>query len=115
MIRRPPRSTLFPYTTLFRSVFGSDDRLRAGLVFYDDRLPQPLRQARGHHAHDQIVAAAGGVADDDADRLARIRFLRAEGRGEKKQPQCRTAKPLHGWKTSCELFYSITIHQGERK
>src|ERR1039457_1955424 len=24
MIRRPPRSTLFPYTTLFRSVKGSD-------------------------------------------------------------------------------------------
>src|ERR1051326_9609538 len=24
MIRRPPRSTLFPYTTLFRSVTGSD-------------------------------------------------------------------------------------------
>src|SRR3712207_7407201 len=24
MIRRPPRSTLFPYTTLFRSAFGSD-------------------------------------------------------------------------------------------
>src|SRR2546427_4011787 len=23
MIRRPPRSTLFPYTTLFRSAFGS--------------------------------------------------------------------------------------------
>src|SRR5688572_31996537 len=26
MIRRPPRSTLFPYTTLFRSVFGAGDR-----------------------------------------------------------------------------------------
>src|SRR3712207_2765028 len=27
MIRRPPRSTLFPYTTLFRSqVFGDDER-----------------------------------------------------------------------------------------
>src|SRR3712207_4954221 len=25
MIRRPPRSTLFPYTTLFRSVTGSDE------------------------------------------------------------------------------------------
>src|SRR2546422_4517976 len=25
MIRRPPRSTLFPYTTLFRSVKKSDD------------------------------------------------------------------------------------------
>src|SRR2546429_1391592 len=24
MIRRPPRSTLFPYTTLFRSVYESD-------------------------------------------------------------------------------------------
>src|SRR5204863_4688628 len=24
MIRRPPRSTLFPYTTLFRSVLGAD-------------------------------------------------------------------------------------------
>src|SRR5438034_7367179 len=33
MIRRPPRSTLFPYTTLFRSLFPSrrvDNRGRAG-------------------------------------------------------------------------------------
>src|SRR3989442_7937391 len=29
MIRRPPRSTLFPYTTLFRSVFN----LGLGLIF----------------------------------------------------------------------------------
>src|SRR5437016_8277224 len=27
MIRRPPRSTLFPYTTLFRSQFISDEDL----------------------------------------------------------------------------------------
>src|SRR3712207_7693248 len=26
MIRRPPRSTLFPYTTLFRSLGGSSER-----------------------------------------------------------------------------------------
>src|SRR2546429_5336168 len=26
MIRRPPRSTLFPYTTLFRSPLGRQDR-----------------------------------------------------------------------------------------
>src|SRR3712207_8742984 len=25
MIRRPPRSTLFPYTTLFRSLLGTSD------------------------------------------------------------------------------------------
>src|SRR5438128_5168255 len=27
IIRRPPRSTLFPYTTLFRSIMVDDDRL----------------------------------------------------------------------------------------
>src|SRR3989441_11866583 len=32
MIRRPPRSTLFPYTTLFRSVEGTRTLLGTGLV-----------------------------------------------------------------------------------
>src|SRR5437588_7617321 len=32
MIRRPPRSTLFPYTTLFRSDFDEDLRLREVIV-----------------------------------------------------------------------------------
>src|SRR3712207_8996975 len=35
MIRRPPRSTLFPYTTLFRSTFAAGNRIVArqrGLV-----------------------------------------------------------------------------------
>src|SRR2546422_7898749 len=31
MIRRPPRSTLFPYTTLFRSATGSDRWAAPGL------------------------------------------------------------------------------------
>src|SRR3954469_26078804 len=31
MIRRPPRSTLFPYTTLFRSFDQGKDRARGGL------------------------------------------------------------------------------------
>src|SRR3712207_8130885 len=35
MIRRPPRSTLFPYTTLFRSPAGRDDHTR--------HLPKHLR------------------------------------------------------------------------
>src|SRR5256885_3652762 len=30
MIRRPPRSTLFPYTTLFRSVIRSIEKLLTG-------------------------------------------------------------------------------------
>src|SRR2546422_6105295 len=32
MIRRPPRSTLFPYTTLFRSWNETDDRGTPGLT-----------------------------------------------------------------------------------
>src|SRR3712207_7036339 len=31
MIRRPPRSTLFPYTTLFRSAVDHDPRRQAGV------------------------------------------------------------------------------------
>src|SRR2546422_8614649 len=38
MIRRPPRSTLFPYTTLFRSrKTGSGQRSPRGLSQADDR------------------------------------------------------------------------------
>src|SRR2546422_3754700 len=32
MIRRPPRSTLFPYTTLFRSVVGDEQDRHAALA-----------------------------------------------------------------------------------
>src|SRR2546425_13294402 len=35
MIRRPPRSTLFPYTTLFRSVDLAQDLERVGLSRID--------------------------------------------------------------------------------
>src|SRR2546425_5621387 len=43
MIRRPPRSTLFPYTTLFRSLLGTRrDRLLGLLVD-----PHHLLAARG--------------------------------------------------------------------
>src|SRR2546427_11800429 len=40
MIRRPPRSTLFPYTTLFRSVFARGARrdLRRGALVPSDRM-----------------------------------------------------------------------------
>src|SRR3989442_2768655 len=37
MIRRPPRSTLFPYTTLFRSILELVER-RVGRLALDDDL-----------------------------------------------------------------------------
>src|SRR5256885_10785182 len=38
MIRRPPRSTLFPYTTLFRSLAEIDRLPGRHLYFLDDHL-----------------------------------------------------------------------------
>src|SRR5260370_20416857 len=62
MIRRPPRSTLFPYTTLFRSVFDTltlaDDRLEA---FYDN--PNALRDYFRDIGR-MVLAAEGRKAND---------------------------------------------------
>src|SRR3712207_9094874 len=58
MIRRPPRSTLFPYTTLFRSVQGL---LRVLLVDADAALHRYGNGNRGLH---------GGNAMADERRLA---------------------------------------------
>src|SRR2546421_4435637 len=53
MIRRPPRSTLFPYTTLFRSQscvqLAHDLEVRARLAGRLGSLPMPLQPAGGVH------------------------------------------------------------------
>src|SRR3712207_8146848 len=54
MIRRPPRSTLFPYTTLFRS----DGHLGAQNLG-DDRLAQEVHRAVGIALELLAVIAAG--------------------------------------------------------
>src|SRR2546430_5106556 len=41
MIRRPPRSTLFPYTTLFRSVDGTAGGLRHFTITVTNRTRGP--------------------------------------------------------------------------
>src|SRR3712207_7459141 len=56
MIRRPPRSTLFPYTTLFRSRQPRDD-VGAELA----RVGLPL--LRGIAAHERLVQRAADQRD----------------------------------------------------
>src|SRR5438874_7069069 len=46
MIRRPPRSTLFPYTTLFRSVQTGDNVMIAGLVVQSHNKQVVVRALR---------------------------------------------------------------------
>src|SRR2546426_7920087 len=55
MIRRPPRSTLFPYTTLFRSLLHVGVRRSAGQVVIRIEAPGPLDRAGAEH---ERVAAA---------------------------------------------------------
>src|SRR5437870_9796315 len=52
MLRRPPRSTLFPYTTLFRSAVQSGDRERrreprVGEALHDPQVAVERRDAAG--------------------------------------------------------------------
>src|SRR2546422_7009828 len=76
MIRRPPRSTLFPYTTLFRSDLARD---QAGLAGTGVLRPEARGTARTalqadqvpHHAPGQsaeIRVGAGQLRPNHADR-----------------------------------------------
>src|SRR3712207_8536297 len=74
MLRRPPRSTLFPYTTLFRSVLTSVD------FTGENRVDDPY----GHGTY--VAAAAAGNANAGAEyagiapnaNLLNVRVLRSE-------------------------------------
>src|SRR2546430_12788246 len=72
MIRRPPRSTLFPYTTLFRSQKLSH---RLEVPHLHDRRLHPLREAQSlrERRDDEARVLAGpgvreGAGHDDAER-----------------------------------------------
>src|SRR3989442_10654837 len=63
MIRRPPRSTLFPYTTLFRSS-NVGDTLRAALT-RRARGPGRRSSARGWFANGVGAAASVGARSEE--------------------------------------------------
>src|SRR2546422_1334074 len=73
MIRRPPRSTLFPYTTLFRSdyaVFATE--LGRGRDLHDSALVLATQwpvaaQLKWEHYHDQLIATRGKLTPAQAD------------------------------------------------
>ena len=73
MIRRPPRSTLFPYTTLFRS--GSEEPVGTG------RSTAETGDARGQDSGggdlDELVVAVAQIASVEGGKAS---FVIAEGR-----------------------------------
>src|SRR3712207_6834053 len=66
MIRRPPRSTLFPYTTLFRSegtqlalaLAGADRLAQRGGLGVEVEVGEQLLQRRGAHAALEVLTEA---------------------------------------------------------
>src|SRR3712207_7766995 len=66
MIRRPPRSTLFPYTTLFRSLQASDAEQR------------PDRSAARRHVHRarvHVARATGRRSEEHTSELQSRQYL----------------------------------------
>src|SRR3712207_8870446 len=63
MIRRPPRSTLFPYTTLFRS-----DPAGAGIAA---TLLKPVRSSSLFDTLARVTGVADGIPSDASTAAAR--------------------------------------------
>src|SRR3712207_8378675 len=87
MIRRPPRSTLFPYTTLFRS----DDRLRGAQVAVRDAALEP---------------EVGDVEDGDGRRLAA--GARGGGDGDRKSTRLNSSHANISYAVFCLTTKSRT-------
>src|SRR3712207_7355261 len=81
MIRRPPRSTLFPYTTLFRSALAEDvvglaERVEDARAALDDREQLLVRD------HDQRVDHLAQAVDALLRLAGALRALEVERAGE---------------------------------
>src|SRR6266850_6196079 len=109
MIRRPPRSTLFPYTTLFRPRFAlpirtrrhrrPERRLREMLAGGEE--PELVRRRRGRQpasAQRQVVAGADGV-DADAPQVTQIAHHRVPSRLDERARCLRS----HAWDAQQQL------------
>src|SRR2546425_2164971 len=92
MIRRPPRSTLFPYTTLFRSRASRADSARRDPVDDDRRVhgrPEPL----GRRPSDAIRTGAVVRSEEHTSELQSLAYLVCRLLLEKKKRNGRTPAP----------------------
>src|SRR5256885_10739232 len=82
MIRRPPRSTLFPYTTLFRSSTANHRRRRAGDLV---GLRAIVHQRREQIAEIDLRLGAESFRDPNRDAL-HVRLRSEEHTSELQSP-----------------------------
>src|SRR2546427_4826535 len=93
MIRRPPRSTLFPYTTLFRSVPG--------------KVSRRLQGARGDQQHRIAIHVFSAFRDKDRavgvaiERHAEIRALVNHGLADRKSTRLNSSHSQISYAVFC--------------
>src|SRR3712207_7654523 len=88
MIRRPPRSTLFPYTTLFRSVDEDRDDPDGERVRPDPRRPQQLdRHDVAGQLHPEHRGAGAPRSEEHTSELQSRQYLVCRLLLEKKKPK----------------------------
>src|SRR3712207_8617648 len=77
MIRRPPRSTLFPYTTLFRSHPGqvATRALGGGLRRRGPGTPPRRVRRDPHHPHAAGVSRRMGRSEEHTSELQSRQYL----------------------------------------
>src|SRR5947208_10192523 len=75
MLRRPPRSTLFPYTTLFRSRLRDDGTV--SVLYHKDRYPYEVIFANGRSVSETYFNVKG----TDLSEKEITRFLKANAAG----------------------------------
>src|SRR3712207_9220377 len=71
MIRRPPRSTLFPYTTLFRSVSGGNTAGSCNNLSFQNQVNtgnNALAQDSGGNGGGGGNSASQGISQGQSDR-----------------------------------------------
>src|SRR3712207_7782292 len=77
MIRRPPRSTLFPYTTLFRSPLTEDSARARVANFYFEHEDWIRERCRGK-AWTYSTSRPHTFCDPDASEPRNVALLRSE-------------------------------------
>src|SRR3712207_7148080 len=90
MIRRPPRSTLFPYTTLFRSVQRQQSQLHYS---HQQHLTQQKRRSQ-HSAVAVALEQQDQRSEEHTSELQSRQYLVCRLLLEKKKPSSPTS-PLH--------------------
>src|SRR3989449_7948750 len=76
MIRRPPRSTLFPYTTLFRSPLEPGGRVvRLPEAALDDHAPDRPHRARGERVADQDLSLPSRSEEHTSELQSRLHLV----------------------------------------